>query len=153
MAKRFSWRLLKKQIDKAQVLVFDLDDTLYLHNGCYDDYHNDIKDFLEELSKRNKVLCIATHNGAPNKLLERIKIKHLFEYIIFETKDLNPYLNSVLDYTNKKDMIREIMEKTKCGIKDIIFFDDNIYNIVQVESLNVRCVFVPDKGLDLMLLR
>jgi len=152
MSRRFSWRVLKKEIHQASVLVFDLDDTLYLHNGHNDSYHNKMKEYLEQLSKCRKILCVATHNGNPEILLDKMNIKHLFEYIVFETKSLNSYLHSIRDYTNKKDMISEIIQKTKCRIKDIVFFDDNLYNIIEVESMNVKCVFVPKTGLALNLL-
>ena len=155
MSTRYSLRLLKKSIDKATVLVFDLDDTLYLHKVCEasEDYHREIKQYLRTLKLNNKTLCIASHHSNPTVLLEKINIKNLFEHIIFEKKKLNGYINNISEYTNKKDMILEIMQKTNCRKEDIIFFDDNIFNILQVESMNVRCVLVGDTGIEIDRLR
>lgn len=58
-------------------------------------------------------------------------------------------LNSINDYTSKKDMILEIVEHTNLTTNDIVFFDDHNFNIKEVEKVNVKSVYVDDlKGID-----
>lgn len=129
--------------DIYKVFVFDLDNTLYLHNvnSVYSDrYHKDVKVFLENLKNKNKILCIATHNKNPNNYLDKIEISHLFDYIIYEKKNVHPYLNSIHEYTGKDEMIQEIIDKTKFKKEEIIFYDDADYNIKKVENFGVKSV-------------
>lgn len=139
----------KKQDDDDiyKIFVFDLDNTLYLHNvdTIYSDrYHKDVKVFLQNLKNKNKILCIATHNKNPNNYLDKIEISHLFDYIIYEKKNVHPYLNSIHEYTGKDEMIQEIIDKTKCKKEEIIFYDDADYNIKKVENFGVKSVKIDD---------
>ena len=69
----------------------------------------------------------------------------LFNGIIKETKDVHHMINSISEYTSKKDMILEILQSNIFSTKDdIIFFDDHIYNIKEVESLNVKSIYVDE---------
>ena len=140
-------------MDNYKVYVFDLDDTLYLHNAnalYKNEYHKRVKDFLEELKNQDKILCIATHNRSPNYYLDLMEIKELFDEIIYEKKDVYPWRNSIKDYTSKKEMINSIIEKFDCNIDEIVFFDDNNYNIQEIETLGIRSVKVSsDKGVNI----
>ena len=143
-----------KQLKDYKIFVFDLDNTLYLHNvdSIYSDkYHKKVVNFLMYLKDSNKLLYIATHNFNPTKLLNKINIEPLlFNGIIKETKDVHPSLNSITEYTSKKDMILEILDKhIDLTNDDIVFFDDHNYNIKQVESINVKSIYVDElKGID-----
>jgi HAD superfamily phosphatase (TIGR01681 family) len=133
--------------DIYKVFVFDLDNTLYLHkvDSVYStNYHKDVKEFLENLKTKNKILCIATHNKLPNYYLNKIGILHLFDHIIYEKRDVNPYLNSIDEYTGKDEMIQEIIDKTKCKKEEIIFYDDADYNIKKVENFGVKSIKIDD---------
>jgi len=133
--------------DIYKVFVFDLDNTLYLHNvdTIYSNrYHKDVKVFLQNLKNKNKILCIATHNKNPNNYLDKIEISHLFDHIIYEKKNVNPYSNSIREYTGKDEMIQEIIDKTKCKKEEIIFYDDADYNINKVENFGVKSIKVDD---------
>ena len=138
-----------KQLDDNtyKVFVFDLDNTLYLHNvnSFYSDrYHKDVKTFLEKLKTKNKILCIATHNKNPKYYLDKIEISDLFDHIIYEKKDVNPYENSIQEYTGKDEMIQEIIDKTKCKKEEIIFYDDADYNIKKVENFGIKSIKIDD---------
>jgi HAD superfamily phosphatase (TIGR01681 family) len=136
-----------KQLDAYKVFVFDLDNTLYLHNvnSFYSDrYHKDVKTFLEKLKTKNKILCIATHNKNPKYYLDKIEISDLFDHIIYEKKDVNPYCNSIHEYTGKDEMIQEIIDKTKCKKEEIIFYDDADYNIKKVENFGIKSIKIDD---------
>ena len=140
-----------KQLKDYKIFVFDLDDTLYLHNvnqAYKDTYHKKIKNFLVYLKDNDKILYIATHNFGPSSWLNIIDIPPLlFNGIIKETKDVNPYKNHINEYTSKKDMILEILDKnSEFTTDDIVFFDDHEYNIKEVESINVKSIYVDSRN-------
>jgi HAD superfamily phosphatase (TIGR01681 family) len=142
-----------KQLKDYKIFVFDLDNTLYLHKvdqNYAEVYHKKVKNLLVYLKDNDKILYIATHNFNPDNYLNRINISpSLFNGIIKETKDVNPMLNSINDYTSKKDMILEIVEHTCLTTDDVIFFDDHSFNIKEVEKLNVKSIYVDDlKGIN-----
>lgn len=142
-----------KQLKDYKIFVFDLDNTLYLHKvdqNYAKIYHKKVKNLLVYLKDNDKILYIATHNFNPDNYLNRINISpSLFNGIIKETKDVHPMLNSINDYTSKKDMILEIVEQTCLTTDDIVFFDDHNFNIKEVEKVNVKSVYVDDlKGID-----
>jgi HAD superfamily phosphatase (TIGR01681 family) len=128
-----------------KVFVFDLDNTLYLHNADVmhtQIYHEQVKVFLQNLKNDGKILCIATHNKNPIVYLDRIKITSLFHYIISEQKNVHPSLNRIDDYTGKDEMINELISKIGCTNEEILFFDDANYNIKKVESIGVKSILV-----------
>ena len=140
-----------KDIKDYKLFVFDLDYTLYLHSTSKyaDEYHLKIKNFLEYLKNNNKHLYIATHNLLPMKLLKKLQIEELFNGIIKETKDVNPRDHSVKDYTSKKDMLLEILNKIEnqhYTNDDVIFFDDNPYNITEVNKIGIRSILVNESS-------
>lgn len=143
-----------KQLKDYMIFVFDLDNTLYLHNvdNIYaEEYHKKVKNFLTYLKDNNKRLYIATHNFYPIDYLNQINISPLlFNGIIKETKNVHPMINRISDYTSKKDMILEILDKNSNLTKDdIIFFDDHQYNIDAVKSIGVKCIYVDEfKGIN-----
>ena len=131
--------------DNYKIFVFDLDSTLFLYgnNSIYNDlYHKHIKVFLHKLKNRNKIICLATHNKKPFFILNSMEIKDVFDKIIYEKKNVNSIDNTIYEYTNKKDMLDEIMKEYNTEAKDIIFFDDHHYNISQVESLGIKSIHV-----------
>lgn len=135
-------------IEDYKVFVFDLDDTLYLHRvdvEYREEYTIKIREFLNLLKDNGKIICLATHNKSPYHYLYKMDIYDVFHEIIYETKDVNPNKNSILEYTNKKDMIQEILEKTNVTNEDVVFFDDHSYNIDEVKSLGIESVYVSPK--------
>lgn len=143
-----------KQLKDYKIFVFDLDNTLYLHH-TNDDYRfrysRKVKTFLNYLRDNDKNLYIATHNFEPKFLLNGMDIPPLwFNDIITETKDVHPKLNHIEDYTSKKEMILEILKNHKeLTVDDVIFFDDHHYNIKEVESIDVKSIYVDElKGIN-----
>jgi HAD superfamily phosphatase (TIGR01681 family) len=135
-------------IEDYKVFVFDLDDTLYLHRvdaEYREEYTIKIREFLYSLKESGKIVCLATHNKSPYYYLHKMEIYDLFHEIIYERKDVHPSLNSILEYTNKKDMIQEILEKTNVTNEDVVFFDDHSYNIDEVKSLGIESIYVSPK--------
>lgn len=135
-----------KQLKDYKIFVFDLDETLFLSkvNLKYaEDYHKKIKVFLSYLKTNDKLLYIATHNRFPNGALNFLDINSILDGVIKETRDVNPVANDIEDYTDKKDMILEILDNHKdLSTEDVVFFDDNDYNIKKVENINVKCVYI-----------
>lgn len=132
-------------IQNYKVFVFDLDDTLYLHRVDFwyrEEYTRKVREFLNSLKESGKILCLATHNKSPYYYLHKMEIYDVFQEIIYETRDVHPSLNSIYDYTNKKDMIQEILDKTNVTNEEVIFFDDHMYNINEVKSIGVETVRV-----------
>ncbi len=135
-----------------KVYVFDLDNTLFLHNNeekYTEQYHQKVKNYLLNLKRDNKKICLATHNKHPRYYIEKLGLDYnFFDVIVYELKDVNPLINSIQEYTSKKDMILEIIKKTGCRKSQVLFFDDSYYNIRQVQSINVKSVKVsPTFGL------
>lgn len=131
-----------------KVFVFDLDNTLYLHkvNVIQQQiYHEQVKVFLQNLKNIGKILCIATHNRYPSVYLDMLKVTYLFDYTILEQKKLHPVINNIDEYTGKDEMIKELICKIGCTEKEIIFFDDAIYNTTKVESIGVKSILVSDQ--------
>jgi HAD superfamily phosphatase (TIGR01681 family) len=136
-----------KQLIDYKIFVFDLDDTLVLHkvNRKYSlDYNRKIRKFLSYLKNQGKYLYIASHNREPDEVLDKNGISlSYFHDILGETKLLSKHVNKIEEYTNKKDMIIEILNRHRNLSKDdVVFFDDRVYNIKQVESINVKCILV-----------
>lgn len=136
----------KSKRSNYKVYVFDLDNTLFLHNSeeTYTArYHKKVKNYLLNLKRDNKKVCLATHNKDPKYYIEKMGLEYdLFDVIVYELKHVNPLSNSISEYTSKKDMILDIVKKTGCRKSQVIFFDDSYYNIRQVQSINVKSVKV-----------
>lgn len=135
--------------NKYKIFVFDLDYTLFLHDNHNSIYNDKIIELLTCLKNNNKILCIATHNRSPYEYLKKMQISEYFNYIVSEKKILCSLFNSIEDYTSKKDMLLEIIDNFKCNIEDIIFFDDSNYNILEVKSLGIKSIFVPNSGINI----
>jgi HAD superfamily phosphatase (TIGR01681 family) len=128
-----------------KVFVFDLDYTLHLHEYHTSIYTHQIITLLSLLKKHNKILCIATHNKNPQIYLQQINIQNYFDEIIYEQKNVSAWMNSIKDYTSKKVMLTEIMNKFNCNQNEIVFFDDSEHNINEVNSLGIQSITVSYK--------
>jgi HAD superfamily phosphatase (TIGR01681 family) len=136
----------KNKRSNYKVYVFDLDNTLFLHNSeemYTQQYHKKVKNYLLNLKRDNKKICLATHNKNPKYYIEKMGLDYdFFDVIVYELKNVHPLFNSITEYTSKKDMILEIIKKTGCKKSQVLFFDDSYYNIHQVRSINVKSVKV-----------
>ena len=145
-----------KELIDYKLFVFDLDHTLYLHHAdeqYANEYHSKVKNMLNFLKDKGKLLYIATHNKSPEYYLDKINITLLFDGIVKETKHVYNE-TKIDDYTNKKDMILEILNEDcnkKYTINDVVFFDDHEYNITQVRSIGVKSILVESlKGINFL---
>lgn len=136
------------RIKDYKVFVFDLDDTLYLHkveSEYREEYTAKIRELLYSLKRRGKIVCLATHNKLPYHYLDKMNIYDVFHEIIYERRNVNPRIHSIYEYTSKRDMIKEIVERTNVLNEDVVFFDDHEYNINEVKSLGIESVYISSK--------
>lgn len=152
---KWNKQLRDKSLKYYKVYVFDLDNTLYLHKRSdKKTVHKEVKNHLETLKSRGKKLYIATHNKYPWDLLREMGILDTVHGIKYEKKKVNALINSIDEYTNKSEMITEIVNDEDCSINDVVFFDDADYNVENVRKIGVRSVLVDeDKGIELEALR
>jgi HAD superfamily phosphatase (TIGR01681 family) len=150
--KAFTALAKQKQLCEYKVYVFDLDNTLYLRGLPFENpFHKQLRENLKMLKDEKKLLYIATHHKYPNWSINDLEISDLIEKVVFEQKDVSPWCNSISDYTQKSEMIKEILShaneanNNNLTVKDVAFFDDMAYNISEVEEIGVRCVLVDAK--------
>lgn len=49
-----------------------------------------------------------------------------------------------ISFGNKKEHFRRLQKKTRIPYEQMVFFDNEQYNIKSVQQLGVRCVYTPD---------
>lgn len=135
-----------KNLKDYKIFVFDLDNTILLHETSQEysmNYNKKLKKTLLDLKANGKSLYIATHNFYPEKYLIRIGLSpSLFNGIIKETKDVHCLTHKIEDFTSKKDMVLDILKRSKSSPEEVLFFDDVDYNTKQVEEINVKSILV-----------
>jgi hypothetical protein len=146
---------------KKDLFIFDLDDTLFLHN--LDEYNRKkyedrLIPFLYNLKKSGKILTLVTYNTDPQKFLNEKSIGHLFDYIYMPSvMSFEEYQNSNKFYENstvwitgravkicrcKGVIAQQILEKYSCSPEVCIFFDDHKPNVDKVKQLGIESVLV-----------
>lgn len=150
-----------------ELFIFDLDDTLILHNVDLDlrkQYEDKLIPFLNNLKYNGKILTLVTYNTNPTVFLNKYDILHLFDYIY------SPQLLTFEEYAMSSDIhhnstiwisgkivrvcvcksviVKQILEKFNCTNDKTIFFDDHSLNIKKVEQLGIQSILVdPLKGI------
>jgi magnesium-dependent phosphatase 1 len=139
---------------KYQIIVFDLDFTLWnaggtwcdqtcppykrVNEAIYDSENNkitlypDVFQIIRQLTKRGYTLGLASRTYEPswaNKLLDLFEIGNYFNF-----KEIYP--------SSKKEHFLQIRNKSKVPYNKMIFFDDELRNIEDVEKLGVKSVLV-----------
>lgn len=139
---------------KPKVIVFDLDYTLWpfwvdthvtppfrrTQNKIVDAHghaikcYTDVPDILKQLSEKGYELGIASRTSeisGAKQLLDLFGWKKYFKYIeIFPGNKVTHFLN--------------IQKSSQADYKDMIFFDDETRNIIDVGKLGVHAVLVRD---------
>ncbi|XP_020286307.1 magnesium-dependent phosphatase 1-like [Pseudomyrmex gracilis] len=140
---------------KPKVIVFDLDYTLWpfwvdthvdppFKKGSHDkivdahgktvQYYTDVPDILKQLSEEGYELGVASRTSeikGANQLLDLFGWRKYFKYIeIFPGSKVTHFFN--------------IQKNSQIDFKDMIFFDDESRNIVEVGKLGVHAVLVRD---------
>lgn len=149
--------------DKA-VYIFDLDDTLILHNVSEpykSEYYSKIICLLKDLKNAGKILCMVTYNVDPYSFLKHDinlfdlvyspEVMTLWEY---RSKGVIPDATVWSCGTNvrvcksKAVVIREMVSKLSCQYDQVVFFDDHAQHINSVRKLGLHAFQVnPYKGI------
>jgi HAD superfamily phosphatase (TIGR01681 family) len=156
-------------IKDKELIIFDLDDTLYLTRASIEiqnKYHKEIGKFLETLYNLGKKLVLVTHNAYPENILVNLGIRHLFtiiskpELIDYDRLHLiekKPTVSNLVIcdrivrlIENKDIMIARILEELKIDKTKAIFFDDYFYNIEDVRKFGIESIHVSyARGIDI----
>lgn len=120
---------LIKAMDVQKLVIFDLDDTLYVEPNRLGD---DVLWCLEYLKNKGHLLAIASHNLEGELLLRRFDILDYFSVVEC----------FVPPGQTKMPLIYKILEATKKNPSDVIFFDDLPVNIAEVSAAGIHSVRV-----------
>ncbi|XP_065915833.1 magnesium-dependent phosphatase 1-like [Dysidea avara] len=148
-----------KRIPK--LFVFDVDFTLWpLHVDCYvtppfksngcggatDVYGKravlfpDVKDILSDIRQCGIKMAAASSTTDPQASRELQKVLGIYD--MFDFSEIYP--------KRKTNHFEKLKQKSKVEYEDMIFFDDESWNISTVSPLGVTCVHITDnvRGLD-----
>lgn len=137
-----------------KLFVFDLDFTLWDAGGTWCDcvippfkavngkiYDNenalihlypDVPSILQRLKDHNKLVAIASRTSSPKiakELLEIFDIKKFVDYTEIRT-------------SSKTEHFIKLSSMTKLDFCDMVFFDDEYRNIMDVKLLGVECMHI-----------
>jgi len=112
---------------KIKLVIWDLDETFWkgtLSEGGIE-YRQDNHDFIIELTNRGIVNSISSKNDFSNVKKELQKF-NIWEYIVFPSIDWQP----------KGQMVKQIISKMNLRAENVLFLDDNLLNLNEVEFMN-----------------
>ncbi len=144
---------------KPRLFVFDLDFTLWNAGGLWCDcttppyrrngkhvfdsenrcivLYPDVIEILKHLKSKNYFLAIASRTEQPDwakQLLNLFEIRHLFDF-----EEIFP--------DSKITHFKKIYHSSRIPYNEMVFFDDEHRNIVDVSTLGVQCIHV-NKGIN-----
>ncbi|MDW7691780.1 magnesium-dependent phosphatase-1 [Flammeovirgaceae bacterium SG7u.111] len=137
-----------------KLVVFDLDFTLWDAGGTWCDHTNppykrirhyiedatgarivlypEVLVILEELSKQNIPMALASRTGAPPWARELLALFEIENY--FEFQEIYP--------GSKIQHFAQLQKASGLAYEQMIFFDDEMRNITEVGALGVKAVHV-----------
>lgn len=120
-----------------KLIVFDFDDTIYLKTQY--DMIPYIYDVLFMIKKKNIPIVILTYNNRVFAILKHYELEKQFDFVI------------VIDskFKNKSDIFKtHICFKGVKKKEEILFFDNDPYNIYDLSRLGISCFLInPVNGL------
>lgn len=130
-----------------KAIVFDLDNTLYsgvlgedgIDGVKLSEGHLKLQTTIVELSKKGFFICLASKNNLDDVNSLFAKRKDFPLQLKYITK-------SVISWNSKADSISQIIKFLNIGIKDLLFVDDNIGEIMTVKSVHpqINCILAKD---------
>lgn len=139
---------------KPSVFVFDLDFTLWDAGGTWCDctmppYKNinnhivdfhgrtivlyeDVKAIFEHIKSKKKIIAIASRTSAPNiarEFIERFKLSAFIDIQEIYPTGKRAHLSRIIDLSNTKP-------------NQIVFFDDEMRNIRDVQSMGIESIHI-----------
>jgi magnesium-dependent phosphatase 1 len=141
---------------KKTLFVFDLDFTLWDAGGTWCDctippyrikdgqlldaegahirLYPDVINIMKRLKEEKRHIAIASRTTSPRIAKQLLKIF-----------DIDKYVDYIEMYpTNKTEHFVKIAAQSKVDFKNMVFFDDEHRNIVDVAPLGVECVYVSE---------
>ena len=116
-------------MNNQKLVIFDLDDTLYVEPDRLGD---DVLWCLDYLKGKGHLLAIASHNLEGKLLLRRFSILDYFDAVEC----------FIPTSKTKMPLINKILESTEMNLKDVIFFDDLPVNVSEVSAAGIHSVKV-----------
>lgn len=149
---------------KKSLFVFDLDFTLWDAGGTWCDctippyrikdgklldaegahiqLYPEVVEIFKHLKEEHRKIAIASRTTSPKIARQLLKIFDIEKYVDFV--EMRP--------TTKTDHFIKIAAQSKVDFSNMVFFDDEHRNIVDVSSLGVECVQVAE-GISTKLVR
>ena len=108
----------------------------------FDDMHSILRSLQTESLFAETQVAVASRTTYPEWAKTCMRLLH-----IDELEQVS--LDTVVDYhaiypRNKKVHFRELQEKSGIPFEDMLFFDNERYNITDVSELGVTCVYCPN---------
>jgi len=94
-------------------------------------YHEKVKNYLLNLKRDNKKICLATHNKNPKYYIEKMGLEYdFFDVIVYELKDVHPLLKKRLTPNVNKLYITQ--DKLYINYILAVFYNLDFINKVQM---------------------
>lgn len=109
-----------------------INDNIYDSNGAHIRLYNDVFKIVDYLKNNNIKIALASRTGEPewaNALLKLFGLESVFDF-----KEIYP--------GSKITHFKELQFKTKIPFSQMLFFDDELRNIEEIDSLGVETVYV-----------
>jgi HAD superfamily phosphatase (TIGR01681 family) len=130
-----------------KLVVFDIDYTIHNVKDKYMPKH--VLDILQFFRHNNIPIAIASLNQYAQYVLKCYKIYHLFSSVEYRQKINECHTNEQINEYNslsKTQMFHRLSKKFKINYEEMLFFDDNVLNIIDAKEIGIKAVYVnPNK--------
>ena len=126
-----------------KMVVFDLDETLQ-HNKT-EHLPQYVRDILQAFVEKDVPIALVSLNPSALLYLKLHKIMHLFTDVECRKHKKNlTNADEIIEYVcvTKNRMFERIMHRQKLKPENILFFDDNVHNILEARAMKIKCVRV-----------
>lgn len=110
-------------------VIFDLDDTLMCNKTGL--LFDNVREILQRLKNMGLIIGLASYNAYADRVLEKHKIKHFFDFIEYEDTRYLKYIDM------KKNMLCTILKKAGVPSDKCLFVDDQMRNLVTAKELGM----------------
>lgn len=130
-----------------KLVVFDIDYTIHNVKDKYMPKH--ILDILQFFRDNNIPIAIASLNQYAEYVLMGYKIYHLFSSVEYRQKITECHTNEQINeyYSlSKTQMFHRLSKKFNIKFNEMLFFDDNVLNIIDAKEIGIISIYVnPNK--------
>jgi HAD superfamily phosphatase (TIGR01681 family) len=121
-------------MSNISLIIFDLDETLICSKTRSLLYN--VKDILQRLKNTGFIIGLASYNAYADRILEKHKIKHFFDYIEYEDT------RGVKHLDMKKNMLNNIIHKSGIPSEECLFLDDQMRFLDTAKDLGMSITHV-----------